>query len=53
MPEGFDLVVVVHRDLSGADPTTFRTIVGGLFRRAGLLQDLPSHDGSTAATPDG
>jgi len=53
MPEGFDLVVVVHRDLSGADPTTFRTIVGDLFRRAGLLKDLPSHDGSIAATPHG
>ncbi|MCI0483453.1 MAG: ribonuclease P protein component [candidate division NC10 bacterium] len=43
MADGVDLVVVVHRDLSGGDPETFREIIAGLFRQAGLLHDLPPH----------
>ena len=41
MPEGIDLVVVVHRDLSQVNPDTFRTIVGDLFRQAKLFQYPP------------
>lgn len=44
MVEGFDLVIAVHRDLSGIDSKTFKAIVGDLFRRARLFRHLPSED---------
>lgn len=44
LPEGLDLVIVVHRDLSGVDHKIFRAIVGDLFRRAGIPRNLlPRH----------
>ncbi|MGH7404942.1 MAG: ribonuclease P protein component, partial [Candidatus Methylomirabilales bacterium] len=51
MADGLDLVVVVHRDLSGGDAETFREIVADLFRRAGLLRDLPPHYAEESARP--
>ncbi|MFQ5882473.1 MAG: ribonuclease P protein component [Candidatus Methylomirabilales bacterium] len=45
MPEGLDLVVVVHRDFSEAGPEAFQGILGELFRRTGLFQDLPPRHG--------
>lgn len=44
IPEGLDLVIVVHRDLSEVDHKSFRAIVGDLFRRAGIVRHLlPRH----------
>jgi ribonuclease P protein component len=51
MADGLDLVVMVHRDLSGGDAETFREIVTDLFRRAGLLRDLPPHYAEESARP--
>jgi ribonuclease P protein component len=47
IPDGLDLVVAVHRDLSRLDFKTFQAIAEDLFRKAGLLPPPPPQHGRT------